>query len=601
MCNSNINNRGCRNIRCGLTLRTKYLSICIAAFMFLAAVSMNAYSRGTIDNSFGNMGIYRYTPNGGVGVTDFVVLPNSQMLISGRSLDINTTLDFSRIDKQGAPDPMFGSGTGHVRHGAPAVPYYSVEAFAVDRDYSIFAAGDGVAASNNAYVVKLKNTGAIDTSFATNGVFQAGTHVRLDANIDKEINAVAVQPDDKIIVAGRYLSLSGGVFLLRLNENGTPDTTFGPMNDGLVFLGPLTASTNSILATHFTSIKVLDSGEIVASGFSQLAALGSLVARFTPDGVLDHNFNGNGLHLLPNTAGNTHWSGHLEVDHLGQVYLLSRIMTGAASCVVTKFLRDGVIDLTFGTGGSVLLTPPAGEYYNCGSIALVSEGGIAISAMGAYPVAGAQTNGPPIIFRLDHNGIPDPLFGNQGITQVGAPWIINSTYYTSLFDNVFVDLQSDGRLVFVTSQYQNSGNVGITLGRINDHSDNIMATPNGFRHREMQPTNSWVNSNIIQIQGLNPNTNVVIEVLNGQYSVNGLPYTTTPGYVRNGDLINVRNYIGSSPSFTATTTLRVGGFRDRKNAGMVRGDINNYEFIISTNPINADSLPLDLSSRRTQP
>lgn len=599
----NINTRCIKsnNIRRVSNIIKGYLSISTAVLIVVSSLSMNTYSRGTIDNSFGNSGVYRYTPNGGIGVTDFIVLPDDRMLVSGRSLDINTTLDFSRIDDQGNPDPMFGGGTGNVTHGAPAVPFFSVEAFAVDRDYSIFAAGHGVAISNNAYVVKLDGSGAVDTSFATNGIFQAGTHLRLDANTDKEINAVAVQPDNKIIVAGRYLSMTGGVFLLRLNKNGTPDSTFGPMNDGLVFLGPLPNITNSIMSTNLTSLKVLDGGEIVVSGYSQLAAWGSLIARFTPKGILDNNFNGNGLYLFPHTAGNTHWSGHFEVDYLGQVYLLSRIVSGNARCMVTKFLNNGQIDSTFGNSGKVMLTPPAGEYYNCGSIALASEGGIAISAMGAYPVAGVQTNGPSIIFRLDHNGILDIPFGNLGITQVGAPWIINSTYYTSLFDNVFVDVQSDGNLVFVTSQYRNFGNVGFTLGKINDNSDDFIAVPNGFRSQDMQPANSWVTSNIMQVQGLDPNASVVIEVLNGQYSVNGLPYSASPGYVKNGDLINVRNYISNGPSFTATTTLSIGGFRDRKNAGMVRGNINYYDFIISTGPIAADSSPLDPSPMRYHP
>jgi|ERR1700675_863508 len=66
----------------------------------------------------------------------------------------------------------------------------------------------------------MAQAGQLDTTFATKGIFAAPG--------ERASNAVAIQSDGKIVVAGTGV-FNGAYFdmLLRLNTNGTLDTSFG--------------------------------------------------------------------------------------------------------------------------------------------------------------------------------------------------------------------------------------------------------------------------------------------------------------------------------------------------------------------------------------
>lgn len=560
------------------------------ALFGLVLMPFSVLATGLVNSNFGQSGTTELVlPNAGSAVTDLVLLADDRVVIAGGGFNF---LTLARLDRSGHPDPALAGGNGFVNYYPPAIPVFRPEAFAANSDYEMFAVGYDITTSNNAYAIKFRDDGLIDQGFASNGVFTASSHPRLgNTGIDTEFNAVAVQPDGKVVIAGRYRTPSGGVFLLRLDRRGVPDVDFGPMADGLAFMGPLPFGSNSINGTNATDLRVLDSGEILLAGLSQSGGWGSLVARFTHKGRLDTSFNGNGFHLLSPMGSNIDWSGHVEVDHLGQVYLLSRLTSGPAGsgstfdrCLLTRFLPNGQMDTHFGVHGQIILTPPAGEVYNCGSLTLTREGGIAIGAMGNDPTLTSTTNGPVYVFRLDSRGNLEQNFGINGVSQIAAPYITNRTYYAGLFDNVFVDVQSDGKLIFASGVYNNSG-IGYTVGQLEDNPDRVYLTPNGFQSMGMQPPLSWVYSNVVQIAGLHSDARVVVEVENGQYSINGGTYTSSPGYVKNGDQIRLRNITSSSSSATAITQLRVGGSRDRKNAGVVRGIVQRYQFAISTGVI----------------
>src|SRR5262249_40560955 len=97
--------------------------------------------------------------------------------------------------------------------------------------------------------------------------------------------AVAVQPDDRIVVAGDDASAPFGAWhisLARLNANGTLDASFG---SGGIVITPL--------GTDATAAVALQSdGQIVVAGASN----NLLVARYhAADGSLDTSFGTNGV------------------------------------------------------------------------------------------------------------------------------------------------------------------------------------------------------------------------------------------------------------------------------------------------------------------
>jgi hypothetical protein len=256
---------------------------------------------------------------------------------------------------------------------------------------------------------------------------------------------------------------------------------------------------------------------------------------------------------------------------------------------VTKLNYKGYLYSSYGNNGQVMLAPPAGDIYNCGSIAAASHGGMAIAVMDRYPVPGATYNGPAKVLRLDSDGNLVSSFGNLGVASVWTPHITNSTYLAGLFNHTFVESQSDGKLVFAIGEYQNSL-IGYTVGRLEDDSNSFITSPSTFSSAGMQPSNTMITSNSIQIQNSDPNAWMMIDIENGEYSINGQQYTSASGWARQSDSITVRNQTGQGPGFSATTKLSLGGDRDRKNAGMLHGKRITLEFLISTDPIISISI-----------
>jgi len=71
-------------------------------------------------------------------------------------------------------------------------------------------------------VERLNPDGALDTSFSGNGKTSIGF-----GGADRA-NAMVLQPDGKIVVAGTKGAIgTGDIALIRLNPDGTPDTSFG--------------------------------------------------------------------------------------------------------------------------------------------------------------------------------------------------------------------------------------------------------------------------------------------------------------------------------------------------------------------------------------
>ncbi len=128
----------------------------------------------------------------------------------------------------GMADTSFGGGSFLTRVGT-SEDY--AQAVAVQPDGKVLVAGStSSAAGIQIAVIRLLRDGALDTSFGTEGraVVAVGTR-------DDKAMAVAVQPDGKIVVAGlsQQGTAAGYDFaLVRLLSTGAVDTAFG--NNGRV-------------------------------------------------------------------------------------------------------------------------------------------------------------------------------------------------------------------------------------------------------------------------------------------------------------------------------------------------------------------------------
>ncbi len=202
--------------------------------------------------------------SGADGIVKSIAVQNDQFVVVGG--DFNAFNGFSlgkiaRLTPNGLVDSSFSIGVG-----ANGI----VNAVAVQTNGQILVGGD-FTAFDNALFTRLARLNA-------NGALDFGFDVGIGA--DGAVRAIALQADDKILVAGDFVTFNGVPrnHIVRLNANGTVDLTFDP-GDGAD--GPI------------SSITVTSDGKIILGGsFNSFNGnqIHNLV-RLNKDGSFDTNFN----------------------------------------------------------------------------------------------------------------------------------------------------------------------------------------------------------------------------------------------------------------------------------------------------------------------
>ena len=252
-------------------------------------------SNGTLDTSFGNAGIAMVPLSGTTNdvAHDVAIQKDGKIVIAGsaRSGSINNNDDGAvvRLNTDGSLDTSFGDhgktliglGDDEVAEGM-TIDY--VGSASSNTDYGkIVVVGKSVGDTTQFMFARLNTNGKLDTSFHKNGKFVA-PFVSEDKFADAA--SVAIESNNKIVVAGtvgKTATSSHSIGVIRLNRDGTGDSTFGPSNGQIQinFEGSTTART----------IVVNQTGELLVAGagFSL-----SSVALLTSDGTLDKVFGSTG-------------------------------------------------------------------------------------------------------------------------------------------------------------------------------------------------------------------------------------------------------------------------------------------------------------------
>lgn len=129
--------------------------------------------------------------------------------------------------------------------------------------------------------VRLERDGRLDFTFGFNGFAEIPT------SASDSLEAMDVGPDDKVVVGGNS---SGNIVLGRFNANGQPDTSFGTNGRVITDLGG-TEGVQSIVVQP--DGKILVAGRHTSASGSRIA-----VVRYNASGSLDFLFSGDGKVLL---------------------------------------------------------------------------------------------------------------------------------------------------------------------------------------------------------------------------------------------------------------------------------------------------------------
>ncbi len=311
-------------------------------------------SEGSLDISFGTNGIAFANLGDNIEVVSKLILqPDGKIIATGFSAFKYAA---ARFNSNGTLDTTFGTnGSIVTSFNVDTLPVPSSGA-ALQPDGKILLYGDNCACTTKDFVViRLNSNGTVDTSFGTNG------RVITDFNnVNNNARSIAIQSDGKILVGGGMIVGSNAYapILVRYNTNGTLDTTFA--TSGKLEVSIFTGASSQ---AGFYALAIRPSGKIVAVGIALGGSTGTrdniAIAQINPDGTFDTTFGTNGTVLKQiNPSTNSIDSpvfAALQTDGKIVVGLMhTREIFLSRIFGTARFNSNGTVDNTFGTNGFTL-------------------------------------------------------------------------------------------------------------------------------------------------------------------------------------------------------------------------------------------------------
>ena len=449
-----------------------------------------------LDSSFNSNGIV---------ITDFrtsdnrtfagVLQPDSKIVVAGYT-NTGPGRDFAmaRYLPDGTLDSSFNF-TGLV--SMPFRAAAGAEAIALQPDGKIVIAGyaNNPAGGSDFAVARYHPDGSLDMTFGTNGV------TTINVGVSGDARALAIQPDGKIVVAGRsVLGLIDSFTLARFHSDGAVDLGFG--TNGMVitdFMDLMASSFDSLIAQIAYSVQVQPDGRITVAGAVYLCDKRGwmALARYHSDGTLDNSFGTSGRMLVDfglvadARAMIIRPDGKILAGGFGDVTACPPTCV-PDSCVVNfnfalaRIDSSGQFDSSFGTAGLVL-QDFWGGFDAAYGMALQQDGKIVLAGWATYLL-----DLDFAMARFNSDGTPDSTFGQDGklLTPIGTE------------NDLAMDLlvQPDGKIVaigyaqvtsedadFALVRYHPDGSLDIGFGdsgivvtdfRISDVANAVVIQPN---------------------------------------------------------------------------------------------------------------------------
>ena len=310
---------------------------------------------------------------------------------------------FSRTNSNGTLDTTFGTN-GYYELSTTTTTVlqpdsnYTMAELEVQSDNKIVSAGrrESIAASTFC-VSRILENGGLDTSFNGTGFLE----VSFGSGVSRG-NCMKLQNNGKILVGGRSGNSSEFFSLLRLNTNGSLDSTFGTAGKAQTLMSGQCLP---------YSITLQYDGKILMAGY----ALNNpnnydfALVRYMPNGTLDTSFGINGIVM---TTINTFYPDVIYkvlFQNDGKIVVVGNDAdnTGASRIAMARYLSNGTIDASFASNGIYISSFYGGSF----DAALQVDGKIVLSGF-SY-----QTNQNVFsVFRYNPDGTLDSDFVNSNVS-----------------------------------------------------------------------------------------------------------------------------------------------------------------------------------------
>jgi uncharacterized delta-60 repeat protein len=314
---------------------------------------------GSLDPSFGTAGLVETTL--GVLNPGYVALA---LQGDGKIVAVGTTTytggkqdDFAvvRYLGNGALDPAFGDGGAVVTDFSSTNDNPASVRLLADGRILVGGQSEPTGANPNTdfALVRLNANGSLDTTFGTGGKVKVDVHGTQDRG-----GYVAPLSGGKAIIGGRSGTTAGNTAFemsaVGLNADGTLDPTFA---DG----GKLVTTFGGTGSQRVFSIAVDANGRILLAGVYSASGPDDFgVLRLAPSGAFDTTFGDGGL-VATDFGGQSDESTALLPQSDGKVLVAGFSVPGGggSSIAAARYLASGQLDPTFGTGGRTTTSPPA--------------------------------------------------------------------------------------------------------------------------------------------------------------------------------------------------------------------------------------------------
>jgi len=368
-----------------------------------SAVLTRLNTDGSLDMSFGNFGKVKLT----VGSRDaslnaVAIQPDNKIVAAGFE---ETNFLIVRYTSDGFLDPTF-NGNGIVTDSL-AANGNAANAIALQPDGKIVIAGDTGFGSQFA-VLRYTTNGTLDTTFNGTGTFAIDFGSGLN-----QANAVQIQPDGKIVVAG--YAVMGGTAVdmvgIRLLTNGVGDSSFGIFGEVAAQIGSPGCLGNALA--------IQPDGKILIAGYSaNSGAVDFALVRYTTNGAPDASFNDNGQVVTSISLGqDLGMAVGLQRD--GKILLAgSATILGHPQYVAVRYNTNGSLDAAYGLNGFGFVDFRDGGDNHLNALAIDAAGRVIVAGQAAGLFGIARLQADPHLEILSLNRVAN---GHIVLSGTGSP------------------------------------------------------------------------------------------------------------------------------------------------------------------------------------
>jgi len=347
-------------------------------------------------------------------------------------LTIVTIASYSLGQKNGSMDSTF------YQSGLIKENYATSNSICVDNSNKTLVLGhDNTTGGYNIYVKRYLNNGNVDNTFGSNGVFEN------DLNNDRDYGRCIVPLNNgKYIISGQNsMGSYFRTFIMRLNNDGTIDNTFGQNGFTLI---------DNNANSDAWNVAVDQKGSIYAAGYKTInGKMNCAIWKLNANGSLASSFGTSG-ELILSTTNESERLFDIELRENKIAVAGYSNLNGICEGFVAVLDTQGNLDKNFNSKGYLKVNYQGTNTYLKG-VGIMSNGKVV--CCGAYTNLSNEYFGLVAVFRK--NGVPDSTFSNNGY------------FYYSSSPTFFITLQIDCKDAIYVGGYKTMTRSDILLKKLN--------------------------------------------------------------------------------------------------------------------------------------